>query len=66
MGEKSEVKMNLQSKLVLENEPVNVPDRSKLIDGWFAAPYILPNTIYEHVNTYVKIFLLVCSVFIIQ
>ena len=35
--EKSEVELNLQSKLVLENGLVSLPDPSKLIDGWFAA-----------------------------
>ena len=52
--EKNEVKLNLQSKLVLENGLVDLPDPSKLIDGWFATPYSLPNTIYEHVHTYLK------------
>ena len=50
--ESNEVKLNLQSKLVLENGLVSLPDPSKLIDGWFAAPCNLPNTIYEQVNTY--------------
>ena len=35
--EKNDVGLNLQSKLVLENGLVNLPDPSKLIDGWFAA-----------------------------
>ena len=52
--EKNEVKLNLQSKLVLENGLVSLPDPSKLRDGWFAAPHILPNTIYEQVNIYLK------------
>ena len=46
--------MELQSKLVLENRLASLPDPSKLIDEWFAAPYNLPNTIYEQVNTYLK------------
>ena len=37
--EKNEVGLNFQSKLVLENGPVSLPDPSKLIDGWFAAQY---------------------------
>ena len=52
--EKNEVELNLQSKLVLENVLVSLPDPSKLIDMWFAAPYNLPNTIYEQINTYLK------------
>ena len=52
--EKNKVELNLQSKLVLENWLVNQPDPSKLIDGWFAAPYNFPNTIYKHVNTYLR------------
>ena len=52
--EKTEVELSLQSKLVLENGLVSLPDPSKLIDGWFAAQYNLPNTIYEQVNTYLK------------
>ena len=48
--EKNEVELNLQSKLVLGNRLVSLPEPSKLIDGWFAAPYNLPNTIYEQVN----------------
>ena len=43
--EKNEVKLNLQSKLVLENVLVSLPDPSKLIDGWFAAPYNLSNNL---------------------
>ena len=35
--EKNELELNLQSKLVLENGLVSLPDPSKLIDGWFAA-----------------------------
>ena len=35
--EKSEVELNLQSKLVLENGLESLPDPSKLTDGWFAA-----------------------------
>ena len=35
--EKNEVNLNFQSKLVLENGPVSLPDPSKLIDEWFAA-----------------------------
>ena len=31
--EKNEVELNLQSKLVLENGLVSLPDPSKLIDG---------------------------------
>ena len=31
--EKNEVELNLQSKLVLENELVSLPDLSKLIEG---------------------------------
>ena len=54
MEEKNEVEMNLQSTLVLENELVSSLDPSKLIDGWFSAPYKLPNLIYEQVNTYLK------------
>ena len=50
--EKNEVELNLQSKLVLENGLVKLPDPSNLIDGWFTAPYNLRNTIYEQVNTY--------------
>ena len=49
--EKNEVELNLQSKLVFENRIVSLPDPSKLIDGWFAAPCNLPNTICEQVNT---------------
>ena len=45
--EKNKVELNLQSKLVLESGLVSLPDPSKLIDGWFAAPYNLPNAIYE-------------------
>ena len=52
--EKNEVELNLQSKLVLENGLVNLPDPSKLIDGWFTAPYNLPSTIYEQVNPYLR------------
>ena len=52
--EKNEVELNFQSKLVLENGLVNLPDCSKLIGGWFTAPYNLPNTIYEQVNTYLR------------
>ena len=53
--EKSEVELNLQSKLVLENGLVSLPDPSKLwIDVWFAAPYNLPTAIYEQINTYLK------------
>ena len=52
--EKNEVQLNLQSKLVLENGLVDLPDPSKLTDGWFIAPYNLPDTIYEQVNTYLK------------
>ena len=37
--EKNEVELNLQSKLVLENGLVNLPDPLKLINGWFTAPY---------------------------
>ena len=40
--------------MVLKNGLVSLPDPSKLIDGWFPAPYNLPNTIYEQVNTYLK------------
>ena len=47
MEDKNEVEMNLQSKLVLENGRVSLPDLSKLKDEWFAAPYNLSNTIYE-------------------
>ena len=36
--EKNEVQLNLQSKLVLENGLVDLPDPSKLTDGWFIAP----------------------------
>ena len=36
--EKNEVELNLQSKLVLENGLVSLPDPSKLMDGWCAAP----------------------------
>ena len=35
--EKNEVEVHLQSKLVLENGLVSLPDPSKLIDGWFSA-----------------------------
>ena len=35
--EKNEVELNLQSKLVLENGLVSLPDPSRLIDGQFAA-----------------------------
>ena len=52
--EKNEVELNLQSNLVLENGLVNLPDPSKLIDGWFTALYNLPNTIYEQVNAYLR------------
>ena len=45
--EKNEVELNLQSKLVLENELVSLPDLSKLIEGGFGARCNLPNTIYE-------------------
>ena len=38
--------------MVLENGLRNLPDPSNVIDGWFTAPYNLPNTIYEQVNTY--------------
>ena len=48
--EKNEVELNLQSKLVLENGLVSLPDPSKSIDGWFAVPSNLPNTIYEQVK----------------
>ena len=54
MEEQNEVEINLQSELVLENGLVSLPDPSKLIDGWFGAPYNLPNTIYQQVNTYLK------------
>ena len=40
--------------MVLENGPVNPTDPSKLLTGWFTAPYNLPNTIYEQVNTYLR------------
>ena len=40
--------------MILENRLVSLPDSSKLIDGWFGAPYNLPNIIYEQVNTYLK------------
>ena len=52
--EKNEVEMNLQSKLVLENGLLSLPDPSKLIDRWFAVAYNLQNTIYEQVNAYLK------------
>ena len=45
--EKNEVELNLQSKLVLENELVSLPDLSKLIEGGFGAICNLPSTIYE-------------------
>ena len=54
MEKKNDVKMELQSKLVLENRLASLLDPSKLIDQWFAAPYNLSNTIYEQVNTYLK------------
>ena len=52
--EKNDVEMNLQSKLVLENGQVRLPDPSKLIDECFAAPFYLPNIIYEQINAYLK------------
>ena len=50
--EKDEIERNFKANLVLENGLVSLPEPPKLIDGWFTAPYNLPNTTCEQVNTY--------------
>ena len=48
--EKNKVQLNLQSKLVLENGLVSLPDPSELMYRWFAAPYNFPNMWHCAVN----------------
>ena len=52
--EKNEIELNHKAKLLLENGLVKLPDPSKLVDGWFEAPYNLPNTVFDQINVYLK------------
>ena len=50
--EKQELEECHKKKLILENGLVNLPDPLKLVEGWFAAPFNMPNTIHGQIDNY--------------
>ena len=54
LEENNEIRVNHEEKLVVENGLIKLPDPSKLVDGWFEAPYNLPNTVFDQINNYLN------------
>ena len=52
--EDEERRLDHSKKLSLEDGLVSLPDPSKLVEGWVAAPTNLPNTTYDEVMEYLN------------